>query len=134
MAVLPAVSAIFLVYWFITVRSHFLFNFFDAAGFACAESKEPIVHLALKEVRKLDFHANEQCQTTKVTLDENGTCVVQFDSTDSFRDGSIDASRGFTSLEVPQPSDRLRKVVMLPLRREWPLTEMASSSFSSIKQ
>jgi hypothetical protein len=117
---LPALSAIFLTYYLITVGNHVLFNFFDAAGFVCTESNEPLRRLAPNEsVRDIIFDPRQLCQSTKVLLEKNATYIVRFDSTESFRDGSIDASKGYASLEVSQRRERLLKVLMLPLRREW---------------
>src|SRR5262249_40154991 len=36
--VLPALSAVFLIYLFSTITNHLLFNFFDADGFVCVET------------------------------------------------------------------------------------------------
>ncbi len=118
---IPALSALLLIYVFSTVTSHILFNFFDADGYICVEAdSHSLRHLQVNEtVDNITFRPSALCQNTGIALEENAVYLIQFDSTATFRDGSIDASRGYTWLEVAQWHERIAKLLLVPLRREW---------------
>ena len=54
-----------------------------------------------------------------VLLERDGQYVIQLDSTVSFKDGSIDGSKGFTSSDLTSLYDRVKFTLAVPLRREW---------------
>ena len=54
-----------------------------------------------------------------VLLERDGQYVIQLDSTVSFKDGSIDGSKGFTSSDLTSLYDRIKFTLAVPLRREW---------------
>ena len=65
-----------------------------------------------------EFRTSELCQSMKVMLERNGRYLIRFESTESFRDGSIPAVEGFYSTD---PEAVWRKALMaaaVPLRRE----------------
>jgi hypothetical protein len=54
-----------------------------------------------------------------VWLERNGKYLIKFDSTDNFKDGEIDASEGFYSLDTKLSwTQRALMVAGIPLRRE----------------
>jgi hypothetical protein len=120
---LPAGSAVVLGYLLITVASHISFNFFDAAGFVCRDSSDPgeLTKLVPRQTIEREFNTSNVCQGMKVLLERNGKYVIQFDSTASFSDGlfGIDASKGFSSSDLPNWHDRALLTLAIPLRREW---------------
>jgi hypothetical protein len=119
--ILPAASALLLVYLLLTVTNHISFNFFDAAGFVCREASNPEALTRLTPGMKatVDFDTSQLCQSTKIALQRNGVYLIQFDSTASFRDGWIDGSKGFSSTDVPSWYERALFMMAVPLRREW---------------
>jgi len=118
---LPAFSALLLLYVLLTVTSHISFNFFDAAGFVCREASNPAALADLTPGMKatVDFNTSQLCQSTKIALQRNGVYLIQFDSTASFRDASIDGSKGFSSADLPSWYERALFTMAVPLRREW---------------
>src|SRR5262249_61379005 len=46
------------------------------------------------------FRTSELCQSMGVWLEEGGRYLIRFDSTESFKDGDIDASEGFYGREA----------------------------------
>jgi hypothetical protein len=54
-----------------------------------------------------------------VLLERDGRYLIQFDSTASFRDGSIEASKGFSSSDPTNWYERVMMTLAVPLRREW---------------
>jgi hypothetical protein len=66
-----------------------------------------------------EFRTSELCQSMKVMLERNGRYLIRFESTESFRDGSIPAAEGFYSTE-PEAVWRkgLMAAAVVPLRRE----------------
>lgn len=121
MRVLPVGSAIVFGYLLITVASHVSFNFFDAAGRVCVEAsnEKELLKLAPGKYAEVVFDPSNLCQSTKVLLERNGRYHIQFDSTASFRDGSIEASKGFSSSDLKDWSRRAMMTLAAPLRREW---------------
>jgi uncharacterized protein (DUF2235 family) len=119
--VLPAVSAVLLLYLLITTTSHVAFNFLDAAGFTCIEASnsDELTRLRPGQTVEREFATSNLCQSMKVLLERNGQYVIQFDSTASFRDvGVIDGSKGFASSDLPSLYDRVKFTLATPLRRE----------------
>ena len=119
--VLPVGSAIVFGYMLITVASHLSFNFFDAAGRVCVEAsnEKELLKLAPGKYAEVVFDPSNLCQSTKVLLERNGRYHIQFDGTASFRDGSIEASKGFSSSDLKDWSQRAMMTLAVPLRREW---------------
>jgi uncharacterized protein (DUF2235 family) len=119
--ILPLGSAIVFGYLLISVASHISFNFFDAAGLVCVESSSNagLRKLAPGESTDVVFDASNFCKSTKVLLERNGRYHIQFNSTESFRDGSIDASKGFSSSDLSDWYERAIVTLAVPLRREW---------------
>src|SRR5205085_1375815 len=108
----------------VTLTSHILFNFFDAAGFVCREGSDPRELIKLRPGDKaveLTFSTSQLCQSTGVLVERNGLYLIQLASTASFHDGltGVDASRGFTSSDLPNWGDRTLMTLATPLRREW---------------
>jgi hypothetical protein len=118
---LPLGSFVLLLYLVLTFTSHFAFNFFDAAGYVCAESSNPssLVSLQPGKYADIEFKTSALCQSTKVRVVQNARYVIKFDSTDSFRDGEIDAARSFASSDLPDWTSRTIMTLATPLRREW---------------
>jgi hypothetical protein len=120
---LPAASAVVLGYLLITVTSHLIFNFFDAAGFVCREASDPseVTRMLVGQTIEREFKTSNVCESMKVLLERNRQYAIQFDSTASFRDGlfGIDASKGFSSSDLPNWYERSLLTLAVPLRREW---------------
>lgn len=64
------------------------------------------------------FEPSNLCQSMKVKLERNRKYLVRFESTKSFRDGTIDASHGFYSGEPPAVWQKALMFIAIPLRRE----------------
>jgi uncharacterized protein (DUF2235 family) len=152
--VAPFVFAVLFVCLGLTFASHLLFNIQDAAGWVCREKQvdyasdarhpsrikvkdyKGLANLGAGETHVLaEFKTNELCQSTGVWVERNGKYLITFASTDSFRDGKIDASEGYYSttptIIVSSSADgsqvstrpaplwqRVALVVGIPLRRE----------------
>jgi len=120
---LPAASAVALGYLLIALASHLSFNFYDAAGFVCREATDPnqLTRMDPGQTIEREFNTSNLCQSMKVLLERDRQYTIQFDSTASFRDGlfGINASRGFSSSDVPNWYDRALLTLAVPLRREW---------------
>jgi hypothetical protein len=86
-----------------------LFNIQDDAGWVCQETdKGSLTNLEPGQTKSIsvagmasdpEFRASELCQSMGVWLERNGKYLIRLDSTDSFRDGGIEASKGFYSLD-----------------------------------
>jgi hypothetical protein len=120
---LPAISAVVLGYLLLTVASHFGFNFFDAAGYVCREAADSseLARMVPGQTIEREFSTSNVCQSMKVLLERDRQYLIQFDSTASFRDGlfGINASRGFSSSDLPNWHERALLTLAVPLRREW---------------
>jgi hypothetical protein len=66
-----------------------------------------------------DFETSKVCHSTGVWLDRNGTYSIQFQNTDNFKDGEIDASVAFYSVTPTSVKDKLLYVLASPLKREF---------------
>jgi uncharacterized protein (DUF2235 family) len=120
--VLPVASAVLLGCLLVTLTNHFIFNFFDAAGFVCRESDpNELDKMVPGQTVVREFKTSNVCQSMKVLFERDGKYLVQFDSTASFRDGlfGIDASKGFTPSDLPSWDKRALLTLATPLRREW---------------
>lgn len=119
--ILPLGSAIIFFYVVLTLANHFVFNFFDAAGFVCVETSNPdrLTDLLPGQNVVVEFKPSNLCQSTQMRVQENARYVIQFDSTLSFRERGIDASRGYDAADLPDWSQRTMMTLAAPLRREW---------------
>jgi hypothetical protein len=109
-------------YLLITVTSHIVFNSFDAAGFVrreAADSSE-LTRMIPGQTIEREFNTSNVWQSMKVLLERNRQYTIQLDSTASFRDGlfGIDASKGFSSSDLPNWYERALLTLAVPLRRE----------------
>lgn len=119
----PAFFALLVVYLALTLTSHVLFNIQDDAGLVCRETgtKETLKNLDVHDTNTAvlpEFKTSELCQSTGVWLETNGKYLIQFESTKSFRDGNIEASKGFYSTDPPSFRQKMVMVTAVPLRRE----------------
>jgi hypothetical protein len=65
-----------------------------------------------------EFRTSELCQSMKVMLERNGRYLIRFESTESFRDGSIPAAAGFYSTDPEAAWQKALMAAAVPLRRE----------------
>jgi uncharacterized protein (DUF2235 family) len=72
-----------------------------------------------KYVRNLPiFETSNLCQSMKVELERNRKYLIRFEDTTSFRDGTIDAPKGFYSTDPPSLWQKALMFSAIPLRRE----------------
>jgi uncharacterized protein (DUF2235 family) len=143
--VAPAFFALLFVYLGLTFMSHVLFNIQDDAGWVCREKpvefgKDPknpnrVIVQDLKGLKNLErgqtmhvqvngteslpeFETSALCQSMGVWLERNGKYLIKFESADSFRDGDIEASKGFYSTDPPSIWRKVWMIAAVPLRRE----------------
>jgi hypothetical protein len=64
------------------------------------------------------FYTSQLCQSMGVWVERNGKYLIRFDSTDSFKDDTIDAQLGFYSLDPPGWGTKFVMVAAVPFRRE----------------
>jgi hypothetical protein len=64
------------------------------------------------------FETNRLCQSMGVYLERSARYLITFESTASFSDGGIEASKGFFSSEPPNPLQKAAMFAAIPLRRE----------------
>jgi hypothetical protein len=119
--ILPFGSLIIVFYVVLSLASHLSFNFFDAAGFVCVRTPDANSLTKLKPGQKVtvEFKTSNLCQSTHVFVEQKARYVIQFDSTSNFRDGTIDASRGFDASDLPDWKTRTIMTLATPLRRAW---------------
>ena len=132
-----------------TLASHLLFNFQDAAGLVCQERpveyqrdrRHPSIVRVKDHKGLINLKPGETmlaagggggssspvrraaCPHLRALPDRNwlergGRYRIAFDSTESFKDGDIEASEGFTSNHAPSFWQRAAMFAALPLRRE----------------
>jgi len=127
--VAPAFFALLFVYLGLTFMSHVLFNIQDDAGWVCRETKtkNQLTNLNRGQSKTVlvdgvpsspEFRTSQLCQSMGVWLERNGKYLIRFDSTDSFRDGDIEASKGFYSTDPPWIWQKALMIAAVPLRRE----------------
>ena len=66
-----------------------------------------------------EFWTHEVCHSTGIWLDRNNTYSIRLENTDTFRDGEIDASKGFYAVTPPSIADKLVYVLWSPLKRHF---------------
>ena len=64
------------------------------------------------------FQTNQHCQSMGVYLERGARYLITFESTKSFRDGGIEAEKGFYSSEPDNPLTAAAMFAAIPLRRE----------------
>jgi len=64
------------------------------------------------------FQTSALCQSLQVKLERGRTYLIRFESTDSFKDGSIDAPGGFYTTDVWPLWKRFSYFIRVPIRRE----------------
>jgi uncharacterized protein (DUF2235 family) len=141
----PALFAILFVYLGLTLISHALYNVQDYAGLVCKETPDQRslhrlgrpdeIILAnrksymLDEKEKYDvfssvreplpvFRTSELCQSMGVYLERGARYLITLENTKSFRDGGIEAEKGFYSSEPDNPLQAAAMFAAIPLRRE----------------
>jgi hypothetical protein len=65
-----------------------------------------------------EFKTSEVCQSMGVWLEQDGTYLIQFESTDDFKDGDIDGSEGFSSTTPDSMPQQAALLAAAPFRRE----------------
>jgi hypothetical protein len=142
-AIAPALFALLFVYLGVTFASHIAFNIQDYAGLVCRKSETKLGRLspgdyvlenggtatfaALTDEQKKDpfkfitrlptFRTSNLCQSMQVELMRGRKYRIQFESTDSFRDGPVPAKAGFDWHEAPALFRKAAFLAGTPLRR-----------------
>jgi uncharacterized protein (DUF2235 family) len=124
--VVPLVSVIVMLYGAITLSSHLLFNFEDAAGLYCKESAEPRHVPWLKDVTaRTAFRPGDFCWASGIRLVEGRryqvtiaqTSPVWKDASPLDRAGYQTDLAGVEVTEVPGFTNRVSLFLGVPLRR-----------------
>jgi len=127
--VAPAFFAAYFVYVGLAVTNHALYVIQDDAGLVCRDLPDKDVKtLQIDEVMKVTVGGTEQwpifrtsqlCQNMGVKVEHNGIYLIKFNITEPFRDGDIEASRGFYISDPPHFWQRFVLAAALPIRREF---------------
>ena len=124
--VLPALFAILFLYLGVGLAGHALYNVQDYWGLVCRETGKTAeiapgekIKIAEKDSTRFPlFKTSNLCQNMGVRLEQNAKYLISVKVVEPFKDGGIEASRGFYSWEPPSFVRKLIMVAAVPFRRD----------------